>query len=93
MFNGPMAVAVAGAYLAKALADTSLLLVLVHRPIKIDMEPVVGVKRLLCAYDSTGAALFCRKLELLKILLGDKQLPPICRNIIESGTKPHTGNY
>jgi len=66
------------AYLAKALADTSLLLVLVHRPMsKIDMELLVGVKRLPYVHTIQLEPLSsAESLELLKILLGDKQLSP-----------------
>lgn len=65
------------AYLAKTLADTSLLLVLSHRPMSAnDMALLDDIKRLPYVHKLHLEPLsFDESVELVKILLGDKELP------------------
>ncbi|HXW00460.1 MAG TPA: tetratricopeptide repeat protein, partial [Anaerolineae bacterium] len=71
-------------YLVKALADTSLLLVLVHRPMaETDKELLAEVKRLPSTHTIHLEPLSpAESMELIKILLGDKHLPPDMYDIL-----------
>ncbi|MBI1881148.1 MAG: AAA family ATPase, partial [Chloroflexi bacterium] len=66
------------AYLTKALADTSLLLVLVHRPMpSTDMALLADIKSMPYVHSIHLEPLSAdESLELVEILLGDKKLPP-----------------
>jgi predicted ATPase len=74
------------AYLVKALADTSLLLVLVHRPMaETDRELLAEVKRRPYTHTIHLEPLSpVESMELIKILLGDKHLPPDMYDILQS---------
>jgi class 3 adenylate cyclase/tetratricopeptide (TPR) repeat protein len=71
-------------YLAKTLVDASLLFVLVHRPLpKPEAELLAEVKNLSYAHTIHLEPLSSTEsLELIKILLGDKQLSPDTEEIL-----------
>ena len=74
------------AYLAKSLLNTSLLLVLVHRPISdTGLGPLADIKNL--PYTNTihlEPLSTEESLDLIKILLGDRELSPEAREILLS---------